>query len=477
MLARVRPERRWRAFRVLVVAIAVLVALYLGGVAHYSSTFYPSSSIGPVDVSGMTADQAASAMQSAAADYTLTVSGTNVSFTLKGKQAGLELDAQAIARDALGQNNGWLWPLALLLPHDYSQALTDSVGADALDETVQQAVDAYNATATAPVNATVAYNKTTGGFDVVDEKQGTTLDADAVKADVSTAVSRLDSTLTLTDGDYEKPSVTSDSQAIAQAKKNAFTVLSTDLKFQIQGTTVTELTGKTAAEWVTVDDEGNLALSSDSYTSWCEEAAKTYTTVGSTRTFTRPDGEQFTVSGGSYGWQVDLDSLEITVHDGVLNGTAQTLDMPMSQTADVYTGNNGADWTGAYIDVDIDAQHATYYAADGTVQWESDVVTGAPEGDTNTPTGVYFINNKESPSTLNGYNLETGNKTYSTKVEYWMPWDENVIGFHDAVWQSAFGGTRYKDGYGSNGCVNLPLEKAEALYKLVSIGTVVVSHA
>lgn len=77
---------------------------------------------------------------------------------------------------------------------------------------------------------------------------------------------------------------------------------------------------------------------------------------------------------------------------------------------------------------------------------------------------------------MNGYNLQTGKKKYSTKVKYWMPWDGNVIGFHDATWQSAFGGTRYRDGYGSNGCVNLPLKKAASLYKLVKVGTVVVSH-
>ena len=284
------------------------------------------------------------------------------------------------------------------------------------------------------------------------------------------AISQLSSTLTLTDGDYEKPTVTSDSENLIQARKDAATVLSTDLKFQVKGTTVTELLGTTAAQWVTTDDQGNLALDSSKYQDWCSKMAKEYTTVGSKRTFSRADGEKITVSGGNYGWDVDEDTLATTVHDDVLKGAQETLDLPMTQTADAYNADTGVDWT-SYIDVDISEQHATYYDANGKVLWESDVVTGAPGGDTDTSTGVYYINNKESPSTLNGYNLQTGKKKYSTKVKYWMPWDGNVIGFHDATWQSAFGGTRYRDGYGSNGCVNLPLKKAASLYKLVKVGT------
>ena len=54
-----------------------------------------------------------------------------------------------------------------------------------------------------------------------------------------------------------------------------------------------------------------------------------------------------------------------------------------------------------------------------------------------------MVNAKESPSKLIGYN---GNeKIYETEVQYWMPFVGNYIGFHDADWQSAFGGTLYAD--------------------------------
>jgi hypothetical protein len=50
-----------------------------------------------------------------------------------------------------------------------------------------------------------------------------------------------------------------------------------------------------------------------------------------------------------------------------------------------------------------------------------------------------------------------------------MPFNGD-IGLHDATWQSSFGGTRYKDGYGSHGCVNLPLSAAATIFSYVKAG-------
>ncbi|MGI6590284.1 MAG: L,D-transpeptidase family protein [Eggerthellaceae bacterium] len=471
----VAKEQRWNAFRIALAVIVALLVIYLGGVAHYSKYFYDSSTIGPVDVSGMTEDAAAGALERSAMDYEITVTGDTGSFTLKGAQAGLELDTQVIAANAKALNNAWAWPIAILFPHDYSSALSASVDSDKLNKKVKEKVDEYNKSATAPVNATIVYDKNSSKFVIKKEQEGNTLDADQVTNDVTAAISQLSSNLTLSYNDYEHPTVRSTNENLKKARSEAGTVLKSDLKFQIKGQTVVGLSGTNVADWVTTDDEGNLTLDEDDLEKWVSKVAKKYTTVGGKRTFTRPDGDKITVSGGDYGWDVDEDSLLSTVKDKLMSGAVETIDLPMTQTADSYDPKTGVDWE-SYIDVDISEQHATYYDKNGKVLWESDVVTGEPGGDTDTSTGVYYINNKESPSVLNGYNLETGTKKYSTKVKYWMPWDGNVIGFHDATWQSAFGGTRYKDGYGSNGCVNLPLKKAKQLYKLVSIGTVVVSH-
>lgn len=53
----------------------------------------------------------------------------------------------------------------------------------------------------------------------------------------------------------------------------------------------------------------------------------------------------------------------------------------------------------------------------------------------------------KAPGKLTGY--ENGQKIYESTVQYWMPFDGNAIGLHDADWQPDFGGTMYKDGYGA----------------------------
>ena len=114
-----------------------------------------------------------------------------------------------------------------------------------------------------------------------------------------------------------------------------------------------------------------------------------------------------------------------------------------------------------------------FYDEKGKLIWESDCVSGLATADRSTPTGVYSINLKQSPSTLVGY--KNGKKDYETKVSYWMPFVGNSVGLHDANWRSSFGGTIYKSN-GSHGCINLPVKKAKKLYSLIEVGDVVSVH-
>ncbi|GHT79027.1 hypothetical protein FACS1894104_3050 [Actinomycetota bacterium] len=111
-----------------------------------------------------------------------------------------------------------------------------------------------------------------------------------------------------------------------------------------------------------------------------------------------------------------------------------------------------APYNGNFIDVNISTQRMML-VRDGWPILESDVVTGAPG--LNTPTGIYHILYKQSPAYLMG----------NAYVVYWMPFTYQGHGFHDASWQNGvFGGSRYVQGYGSHGCVNMPFAAAQTLY-------------
>ena len=115
-----------------------------------------------------------------------------------------------------------------------------------------------------------------------------------------------------------------------------------------------------------------------------------------------------------------------------------------------------------------------YFIKEGNVVLESYIVTGNPNRGNATPQGVYSLTYKTRNAVLRGERDENGEPEYETPVAYWMPFNGG-IGFHDATWQSSFGGSRYRTN-GSHGCVNMPKSKAAELYKLIPDKCPVICH-
>ena len=121
----------------------------------------------------------------------------------------------------------------------------------------------------------------------------------------------------------------------------------------------------------------------------------------------------------------------------------------------------------------LTTQHM-WFIKDGQIALETDIVTGNPNKGNATPQGTYSLTYKSRNKTLRGTKKPDGTYEYETPVAYWMPFNGG-IGFHDATWQSSFGGNRYLS-HGSHGCVNMPKDKAAALYDLIPDGCPVVCH-
>ena len=116
----------------------------------------------------------------------------------------------------------------------------------------------------------------------------------------------------------------------------------------------------------------------------------------------------------------------------------------------------------SYVELDIIRQHIWVYI-DGKLYMDSPCVTGNVRDGNGTPTGVFFLLNKNRKVKLEGFNND--GSRYSAPVEYWMRF-YNGIGFHDATWRTTFGGDIYLTN-GSHGCVNMPFEKAAQLYEVI----------
>lgn len=116
------------------------------------------------------------------------------------------------------------------------------------------------------------------------------------------------------------------------------------------------------------------------------------------------------------------------------------------------------------VELDITEQRVLMYV-NGECILDTPCVTGNVAGGCNTPTGVYHLYYKTQNAVLRGNNSD--GSRYASHVDYWMPFNGG-IGFHDASWRNGvFGGEIYKTD-GSHGCVNMPHEAAETLYKNIS---------
>ena len=474
------PARKNKPLKIVGIVLGVLLGLvalaYVGVSAYFMGRFMPDTTIGNVNVSLMSSSDAERALADSVGDYKVSISGQGFKLDMTAAEAGLSLDEAAVVKEALADVNPWLWPLEIRKSHDETEKLVATYNETGLEDALRAAVGEFNSTAKQPANATIAYDETQSAFVVQPEVAGTAIDADAVIKAVDEAIASFDPSVKLSADALLKPTVLSTDEHLSTAAAAANKMITADLVLTMAGTAASEVGPDLISQWIVLGEDLSATLDESALTAWVDQLAAGLNTVGSERTYTRPDGKVVTVSGGTYGWEVDKDSLLNIVREGVAAGQQGEVAIPCTRDGLGYKGFGGQDWGNRYVDVDLSEQHARFYDDSGALAWETDIISGAPSGgERDTPTGVYYVTTKTSPSIL--YTYEKGKeKPNETKVEYWMPFVGNVIGLHDAWWQPGFGGTMYRDGYGSHGCVNLPSEKAAQLYGLIQPADVVVVH-
>ena len=470
------PKQKSKAPKIVAIILAVLVAIYVVGIIVFSNIFYPNTTFAGKDISLQGSSAMATIANGLADSYELDVSGDGLDFTLTSQQVDLQVDGNAEAKKALEANKAWQWPVQVFLHHDESTVLDNDYDKDKVAQLVTEQVDAYNKTATDPVNATIAYDDSADSFQVVVEKAGTKIDADAAVAAIDTALGGMLAQTSLSNDQLVQPTVLSTEPGLASAAEQANGFLGADVELVLGSTAIHagEVGSDQISQFVTLGDDFTATLDKSAIASWVSDFADTVNTVGTTRQYQSVNDGVISVSGGTYGWKVDENQLTSDLEDAINNHTQGQLKVATTSEGYTWKGVGQPDW-GAHAEVDISDQHAWFFDADGNLLWESDIVSGKPGHDTTR--GIFRVFKKESPGTLTGKtDPATGKPEYVTQVQYWMQFTTDGIGFHDASWQAAFGGTRYLQGYGSHGCCNLPPAKAAALYDIIQVGNAVIVH-
>ena len=469
-----KSHRKLKIFGIVAgILVGILAIVYVAGAVFFGSHFAANTKIAGIDVSYKQPEEIAPQIAALYTDYNLEISGYEFEQTITGESISFEMDSSV---DFLEDQNMWLWPKYFFEDTDLSSKVAVVFDGEALNSQLSESIAAHNETAKEPTDAYVGYNETTGKIEVIPETYGTVLNQDQIFAACSKSIHALQPKLELTVDCINGPSVLSTDAGLIKEAEQFQSLSDVDVKLMLGGNVAAEINQKSLLDLASIDEDHNVSIDSDKVASWASSLASSLNTLGGTRTYTRPDGKEITVEGGTYGWSIDEGSLTDTIISCINDGTTGEIDIPASGTATTFNVETGLDWGNRYIDVDLSEQHAYFYDDNGDCVWETDVITGNVNiSGRETPTGVYYITRMSTNETL--YTYEAGKKEPNkTVVKYWMPFINNVYALHDAWWQYYFGGTRYKDGYGSHGCVNLPSDKAAELYSLINVGDVVVVH-
>lgn len=308
-----------------------------------------------------------------------------------------------------------------------------------------------------PTNASIS-EYTNGGYQIIKESNGSTVNKDILKAELDKAITSLSDEINIEEtGCYEEPTVKSDDEALNTLCDTLNKYVSANIKYTFDNN-IEEVNGDMISTWLVVNDDYSVTLNETEVANYIQSLASKYNTIFTNRNFkTSYDGKVVNVKGGDYGWWLDQITEAANLKQHILNGEQITKEPEYKQKAYSHGEN---DYGNTYVEINITAQHLYFYV-DGKLIIESDFVSGTLNNGHGTPSGTYSITYKERNATLTGEN-------YSTPVSYWMPFNMD-IGLHDAGWRSKFGGFIYKNN-GSHGCINLPVDVAKTIFEHIEKG-------
>ncbi len=464
-------EKKIPVWGIIVIVLGAIVGVYIGFALYFTNHFQFCTQVNGVDISGKSLHAATTVLKDRVDNYVLDVKGReDVTEQIAGKDIDLRYENAEMLREVLDKQAPFLWSFSLFEGGQTQTELFVTYDNKKLEAVVSDMDMMQKKNQKKPVSAKPIYKETQ--FEIQAEDYGSKLDGKLVYDTITQSVQKLEGQVDLDKaGCYIEPTYYADSKQVIEAGELANSYLKSQITYTIDDDRIV-VNYEDIAKWIVINGKMKVTFNEEGIEAYLKELDKEYNTIGIVRKITTPTGKKANVSGGTYGREIDIIAECKQLKEDIKSGE-RVVREPI-YTQDINTGD-GPIWGTTYVEVDITEQHM-WYIKDGKVVFESDVVTGKPNPERKTPQGVYFILEKMRDKVLRGRPLPNGKPSYLTPVSYWMRVTWTGIGFHDATWQAKFGGKRYKQGYGSHGCINMPLKKASELYEILEKGCPVIIH-
>ncbi|MDO5457990.1 MAG: peptidoglycan binding domain-containing protein [Atopococcus tabaci] len=441
---------------ILIFILLAFITTYFIGQSYFNNRFYLNTSVGTVDVSSMTVEEAQSVLE----DNLLQ---SELLFTENNEELGriplgnfsTVSNVDDIINDSFQdqQKNNWLTSIAGSTQLNSSLNENLEIDSQKLQEGLE-GIGIDNSQREASKNADMHYQEGEG-YVVVEEVQGTQIDVDKIKELI-----QQDTTIELSQA-YTKADILSDDEGLSESINQANQILQTKITLTMEDNEVT-IPEKEISQWIQLNDLNSITLNQDEIYDYLGELNLEYATYAKDRTLQSTYSGEVTVPQKILGWYINREAETEQITNELKAGQDVTRDP-------IIEGNNygiGLDFGPDYVEVDISQQKLMIYL-DNEKVFETDVITGRPGSET--PVGASYVWYKDTHQTLMGFNVHTG-ENYETPVNYWVAvTDDNLIGLHDASWQYDFGGDSYLS-HGSLGCINIDPSVMSQVYNSVYEG-------
>ena len=440
---------------------AAVIGVYAGFCVYYHGHYFPHTTIGGISCGNQTADDLEAKNIASAQNYQLHITDRKGNkYTLSGSDFSYTYKRSGEEQSLVKQQKILLSPVALFQKHQIDLNCSFHYDETALNQLTDALAIFDPSYIEAPENAHLRI--TDDDYTIVNETPGNTPIRDEIIKEIQKAIDDQETTLTLSDACYEKPSVTADDQQIADTVSQLDRYMAATVTYEIKGADE-GLDKAGILSLLDLKKDGSVSINDTRLTSYVQHLASTYNTYGDVRKFKTSKGDTVKIGGGDYGWVIDKSKEKKELLKDLKGGKPVKREPVYEQRA----MQSGLDDIGnTYVEIDYTSQHLWYYK-DGSLVTDTGIVSGNISRGNGSPDGIFKIAYKQKDATLVGEN-------YASDVRYFMPFAYNV-GIHDASWRSTFGKEIYKTS-GSHGCINVPPKKAKKLFQTLQVGTPVIAY-
>lgn len=448
------------------VTLLGLGAAYLTGVGYYSNRFVANTTFGTVDISNLTLVKAQEKLESDLNDREVVLMENDQEVArIKMSDLKGEFNTESNLETVYQSQDPSVWVTSYFEEEAFEDVLTDQVAINPSNiELVLSEQGVSNAEREAAVNASINYSDDEGYF-IEDGQIGTQLDFDKLGASIVNAVQSDDATVELEDV-YAEPTIDGESDVVTSVMETIEDFSDIQLTLLVSGEELT-IPKETIESWIYFDASNQLVVDYDLVYNFVSALNDEHATYNKDRQFMSTLQGEVTVPPGILGWGIDVEYETQAIIDDLYAGVDVTREPATFSSGG--NGNSGDEIGGTYVEIDLTYQ-MMYLYVDGEMVLGTDIVSGQIGAET--VPGANAVNEMLTDTKLRGYN-QFRETEYATPVSYWIRFDNQAQGIHDASWQGAYGGDVWTYA-GSLGCINTPYWAVETIYNSVTYGTPVI---